>query len=89
MTIHLPSDKHDKHELTIREYRRRLFWKTVMWNLLFGVVACAVMFGIAALLTGEISSCITFIISVILIPITLDVALHLTKETDTTHWMKK
>lgn len=89
MTMHLPSDKHDKHELTIREYRRRLFWKTVMWNVLFGIVVCAVMFGVAALLTGEMSSCITFVIAVLLIPIILDIAVRLTKETDTTHWMKK
>lgn len=89
MSLHLPSDKKEKHELTIREYRRRLFWKTVMWNLLFGVVTCAATFGIVALFTGELSSCITFIVCLILIPITLNITIELTKETDAQHWMKK
>ena len=88
MSLHTPSDKHEKHELTIREYRRKLFWKSVMWNLLFGVISCAVLFGIAALITQEVSACMTVIVCLVLIPILLDIAAHLTKETDAQHWMK-
>lgn len=89
MTLHLPSDKKEKHELSIREYRRKLFWKTVMWNLVFGFGACAIMFGIATAITKEESSLITCGISLILIPITMEIAKHLSDETDLHWWRKK
>lgn len=89
MTLHLPSDKKQKHEMTIREYRRKLFWKTVMWNLMFGFSACAAMFGIAAVISGEETSLITCGISLLLIPITMEIAIHLSDETDLHRWRKK
>ena len=88
MSLHTTSDKHKKHELTIREYRRKLFWKSVMWNLLFGVISCTVLFGTVALITYELAACMAVIVCIILIPILLCTATHLTKETDAQHWMK-
>jgi hypothetical protein len=60
-----------------------------MWNLVFGFSVCAVVFGFATFITKELSSLITCGVTLILIPITLGSALHLSDETDLKRWFKK
>ena len=88
MTLRLPSDK-KKHEQSIRDYRRKIILRNIMWNLVFGFSVCAVVFGIATVMTKELSSVITCVITLILIPITLESAIHLSDETDLKRWFKK
>ena len=88
MTLRLPSDK-KKHEQSIRDYRRKIILRNIMWNLTFGFAVCAVVFGFATFITKELSSLITCGITLILIPITLESALHLSDETDLKRWFKK
>lgn len=88
MTLRLPSDK-KKHEQSIRDYRRKIILRNIMWNLVFGFSVCAVVFGIATCMTKELSSLITCGVTLILIPITLESALHLSDETDLKRWFKK
>ena len=88
MTLRLPSDK-KKHEQSIRDYRRKIILRNIMWNLAFGFAVCAVVFGIATFVTKELSSLITCGITLILIPITLESAIHLSDETDLKRWFKK
>lgn len=88
MTLRLPSDK-KKHEQSIRDYRRKNILRNIMWNLVFGFSVCAVVFGIATVMTKELSSLITCAITLILIPITLESAIHLSDETDLKRWFKK
>lgn len=88
MTLRLPSDK-KKHEQSIRDYRRKIILRNIMWNLVFGLSVCAVVFGIATVMTKELSSLITCAITLILIPITLESAIHLSDETDLKRWFKK
>lgn len=88
MTLRLPSDK-KKHEQSIRDYRRKIILRNIMWNLVFGFSICAVVFGIATVMTKELSSLITCAITLILIPITLESAIHLSDETDLKRWFKK
>lgn len=88
MTLRLPSDK-KKHEQSIRDYRRKIILRNIMWNLVFGFSVCAVVFGIAAVMTKELSSLITCGVTLILIPITLESAIHLSDETDLKRWFKK
>lgn len=88
MTLRLPSDK-KKHEQSIRDYRRKIILRNIMWNLVFGFSVCAVVFGIATVMTKELSSLITCAITLILIPITLESAIHLSDETDLKRWFKK
>ena len=88
MTLRLPSDK-KKHEQSIRNYRRKIILRNIMWNLVFGFSVCAVVFGIATVMTKELSSLITCAITLILIPITLESAIHLSDETDLKRWFKK
>ena len=88
MTLRLPSDK-KKREQSIRDYRRKIILRNIMWNLVFGFSVCAVVFGIATVMTKELSSLITCAITLILIPITLESAIHLSDETDLKRWFKK
>lgn len=88
MTLRLPSDK-KKHEQSIRDYRRKIILRNIMWNLVFGFSVCAVVFGIATFMTKELSSLITCGITLVLIPITLESAIHLSDETDLKRWFKK
>ena len=88
MTLRLPSDK-KKHEQSIRDYRRKIILRNIMWNLAFGFAVCAVVFGIATFVTKELSSLITCGITLILIPISLESAIHLSDETDLKRWFKK
>lgn len=88
MTLRLPSDK-KKHEQSIRDYRRKIILRNIMWNLVFGFSVCAVVFGIATVMTKELSSLITCAITLILIPITLESAIHLSDDTDLKRWFKK
>ena len=88
MTLRLPSDK-KKHEQSIRDYRRKVILRSIMWNLVFGFSVCAVVFGFATFITKELSSLITCGVTLILIPITLESALHLSDETDLKRWFKK
>lgn len=88
MTLRLPSDK-KKHEQSIRDYRRKIILRNIMWNLVFGFSVCAVVFGITTVMTKELSSLITCAITLILIPITLESAIHLSDETDLKRWFKK
>lgn len=88
MTLRLPSDK-KKHEQSIRDYRRKIILRNIMWNLVFGFSVCAVVFGFATFITKELSSLITCGVTLILIPITLESALHLSDETDLKRWFKK
>lgn len=88
MTLRLPSDK-KKHEQSIRDYRRKIILRNIMWNLVFGFSVCAIVFGIATVMTKELSSLITCAITLILIPITLESAIHLSDETDLKRWFKK
>ena len=87
MTSRLPSDK-KKHE-SIRDYRRKIILQNIMWNLVFGFSVCAVVFGIATFTTKELNSLITCGITLVLIPITLESAIHLSDETDLKRWFKK
>ena len=87
MTSRLPSDK-KKHE-SIRDYRRKIILQNIMWNLVFGFSVCAVVFGIATFMTKELNSLITCGITLVLIPITLESAIHLSDETDLKRWFKK
>mgnify|MGYP003518091363 CR=1 FL=1 len=87
MTSRLPSDK-KKHE-SIRDYRRKIILRNIMWNLVLGFSVCAVVFGIATFMTKELNSLITCGITLVLIPITLESAIHLSDETDLKRWLKK
>ena len=87
MESRLPSDK-KKHE-SIRDYRRKIILQNIMWNLVFGFSVCAVVFGIATFMTKELNSLITCGITLVLIPITLESAIHLSDETDLKRWLKK
>lgn len=87
MTLRLPSDK--KKQESIHDYRRKIILRNIMWNLVFGFSVCAVVFGIATFITKELSSLITCGITLVLIPITLESAIHLSDEIDLKRWFKK
>lgn len=87
MTLRLPSDK--KKQESIHDYRRKIILRNIMWNLVFGFSVCAVVFGIATFMTKELSSLITCGITLVLIPITLESAIHLSDEIDLKRWFKK
>ena len=87
MTLRLPSDK--KKQESIHDYRRNSILQNIMWNLVFGFSVCAVVFGIATFMTKELNSLITCGITLVLIPITLESAIHLSDESDLKRWFKK
>ena len=87
MTLRLPSDK--KKQESIHDYRRKIILRNITWNLVFGLSVCAVVFGIATFMTKELSSLITCGITLVLIPITLESAIHLSDEIDLKRWFKK
>ena len=87
MTLRLPSEQ--KKQESIHDYRRKIILRNIMWNLVFGFSVCAVVFGIATFMTKELSSLITCGITLVLIPITLESAIHLSDEIDLKRWFKK